>query len=673
MYNHALKALAKTDKLQNSSNNNYSYSNFIDLFAAKRSFLPLTGCVLEHILHSKNLSESEKLFYLIADSLSLISSKNVTHQRSVALSSSGWSRKLSCSKSEIFTMQKSLEEKGYFTIIRDKNKFGKNQRNIIIPTLPDQVFSVLAESPDRFNFKNDKDLLSDIADQSTKRAYLDKSKLFIRLNYQLLLLVTSSFLSSFAKIIWLDFYVKGYKSSMKSKHQHTNVNKGNSIESQNNPFSFNSTYQELEDLYLCSKSSLSKALKELEQGGLLYKTRSYVKNDNQDDNLHDKSLWNFIISIPSDGQDIMFDEGVSDNMKIDSSKTLESTKNIVNDHEHQASQCTISKYDPYISKFRPLLNKDLILNNKDLKNLDSNFPFLKNVGKSESDLSEFCINSLRKVEIDNKSVTAKQAVYANNKLIDKVRGESRGVNNKNTTKQIFTSVKSLESFHPLSKEQVYKLNHLSGREFNVNFTNQLLLKLHNVNPDKKFLSQNHMMSYMSKALHHEKHQGPLVNHESFRFASNLNDKESDGRTIEKYLAEVEYNVDTSYQSQLRRKIAAQLQPKLAYQILKAGKFDFKTEDSFIIQLPDKLSLTDKQQEILENSVYSNCVTIGYAQRGESVMPDKEKGEVVIKEIRQVDKIVNPRRQHISQDLSLDLEEEQVDQNNEWYKKARIIW
>ena len=92
-------------------------------------------------------------------------------------------------------------------------------------------------------------------------------------------------------------------------------------------------------------------------------------------------------------------------------------------------------------------------------------------------------------------------------------------------------------------------------------------------------------------------------------ACNLNDHDNEDRAIEKYLAEVEYNVDTSYQSQLRRKIVGQLDPKLAYQILKAGKFDFKTEDNFTVRLPDKLYLTDKQQDTLENAVYSvygNC-------------------------------------------------------------------
>ena len=190
-----------------------------------------------------------------------------------------------------------------------------------------------------------------------------------------------------------------------------------------------------------------------------------------------------------------------------------------------------------------------------------------------------------------------------------------------------------------------------------------------------------MISYMSKALRHEKHQGPLVNHESFRFACNLNENED--RIIEKYLAEVEYSVDTSYQSQLRRKIAGQLEPRLAYRILKAGNFDLKTEDSFIIQLPDKLSLTDKQQEILEKavcSVYGNC-HITY----EKVMSDrffqattelrvkrKERDGVGERKTKKADKIANSRPHYLYQSVSSDFEKEQSDQNSEWYKIRKAL-
>ncbi|WP_342271959.1 DnaA N-terminal domain-containing protein [Candidatus Tisiphia endosymbiont of Parasteatoda lunata] len=137
-----------------------------------------------------------------------------------------------------------------------------------------------------------------------------------------------------------------------------------------------------------------------------------------------------------------------------------------------------------------------------------------------------------------------------------------------------TQAKSLKSFYPLSKEQVDKLNQLSSREFSNNFANQLLLKLYIRDPNKTFASTNHMIAYMSKAFRYEKHQAPMVNHETFRFTANVSDPELEMQQKEKYLTEVEYSIDTSYSSQLRKKIAGMFETKLAYQILTEGKFDY---------------------------------------------------------------------------------------------------
>lgn len=84
-----------------------------------------------------------------------------------------------------------------------------------------------------------------------------------------------------------------------------------------------------------------------------------------------------------------------------------------------------------------------------------------------------------------------------------------------------------------------------------------------------------MIAYMSKAFRYEKHQAPMVNHETFRFTANVSDPESvEMRQKEKYLSEVEYSIDTSYSSQLRKKISGIFETKLAYQILTEGKFDY---------------------------------------------------------------------------------------------------
>ncbi len=131
--------------------NNYTNLRFttFSFFTETKSYTPITGCVLEHILTTTNLTDTEKLYYLLADSLALIG-KNKGYSRSCALPSEDWARYLGCSRSLVFTMQKSLEQKGYFIINKDFDNIGRNKRNLITPTIPPLVFNHLNEKfPDR--------------------------------------------------------------------------------------------------------------------------------------------------------------------------------------------------------------------------------------------------------------------------------------------------------------------------------------------------------------------------------------------------------------------------------------------------------------------------------------------------------------------------------------------
>ena len=133
-----------------------------------KSYTPITGCVLEHIIMATNLTNHEKLYYLLADSLALIS-KNKGYSRYCALPSEDWAKYLGCSRSLVFTMQQSLVKKGYFVINKDWDKIGRNNRNLITPTLPTSVFNHLNEKfPYRVGHHTPYNPLSEC-----KRAYLD--------------------------------------------------------------------------------------------------------------------------------------------------------------------------------------------------------------------------------------------------------------------------------------------------------------------------------------------------------------------------------------------------------------------------------------------------------------------------------------------------------------------
>ena len=58
-----------------------------------KSYTPITGCVLEHIIMATNLTNHEKLYYLLADSLALIS-KNKGYGRYCALPSEDWADRI---------------------------------------------------------------------------------------------------------------------------------------------------------------------------------------------------------------------------------------------------------------------------------------------------------------------------------------------------------------------------------------------------------------------------------------------------------------------------------------------------------------------------------------------------------------------------------------------------
>lgn len=265
-----------------------------------KPYIPISGCVLEHILTTTNLTNCEKLYYILADSLALIS-KNRSNFRSYALPSEDWAASLGCSRSLVFTMQRSLVEKGYFIINKEWDEIGRNKRNLITPTLPISVFNNLNEKfPDRAGSHAPYNPLSEC-----KRSYLDRTKLFIKFNYDLLKIVTSNEnLNPKQKIIWLSFYKRCYKNYMLQGREGCDVSKYSYNNDSN--FSFISSYRKLADLYSCNIKHLSKSIRALEELGFIKTQNIYIKkrfSDSDDYTIQerqDQSLWKITLSLPDD-------------------------------------------------------------------------------------------------------------------------------------------------------------------------------------------------------------------------------------------------------------------------------------------------------------------------------------------------------------------------------------
>ncbi|WPY01616.1 hypothetical protein Trichorick_01530 (plasmid) [Candidatus Trichorickettsia mobilis] len=278
---------------------NSNHTTFSSLTETK-SYTPITGCVFEHILTTTNLTNHEKLYYLLADSLSLIS-KNKGESRYCALPSEDWAERLGCSRSLVFTMQRSLVKKGYFIISKDTDEIGRNKRNLIIPTLPNSVFNHLNEKfPDRVG---DHPIYNPLTE--CKRAYLDRTKLFIKLNYDLLKIISSNeYTNSRQKIMWLGFYTRCYKNYMLLAKEDFNV--GKYSYNDDSSFSFITSYKELADLYSCNIKNISKSIRALEKLGFIKTQNIYIRKkygDNDDcmvQERQDQSLWKITLSLPDE-------------------------------------------------------------------------------------------------------------------------------------------------------------------------------------------------------------------------------------------------------------------------------------------------------------------------------------------------------------------------------------
>ncbi|AFC70376.1 hypothetical protein [Rickettsia amblyommatis] len=618
-----------------------------------QSYIPITGCILSHILSSKELSSIEKMYYILADSLSCINfSKG--RNRSISLPAKRWAERLSCSKSKIFVLQKSLEDKGYFIIHRDKNDQGQNNRNIITTTIPDKVFNDLKYEPDRFDLgdidntktrhsKSDKlDSIDNIFVPTIegKRQHLEKTKMFIRVPYEFLKQLNSNCsISATSKVIMLYLFTKIYKSSA-NKHYPDDV-------LIHNLYSIITSYQELQKELQLHRNAISKALRTLEDNNLITRNQLIIKSNDDYGSRADKSLWKISLldvaiindADHKDKKQQLVKSGANTKTHtydqasdIGVEQTLESSK---------ARECT--KYDPACTDSGQLYNKDFILNSiiKNIDYIDTNNLDFKNLSVNNSSDNLQSEENPKKEFLENELCSFPSELYKNSfedsidaKLAcSNIHSEAatRIIKNISVKEQVVIKSaeqrpnagatptikntelqKELRHFYPLSWQDVDALNFRANREFSVNFVNQLLLKLYIKYPEKRFKNKFTFLSYMEKILKNEKHQGPLVNHTTFRFSCNINAEEKNLLEYEQYLSQIENSFDTSKEMQVRKKIAGRFSSKTAYEILNQVEFKQNSDNSFITALiPSSLDLSERQIEILREQLEAVYGMNGY--------------------------------------------------------------
>ena len=100
-------------------------------------------------------------------------------------------------------------------------------------------------------------------------------------------------------------------------------------------------------------------------------------------------------------------------------------------------------------------------------------------------------------------------------------------------------VKNLKDFYPLNKDDCYKLQSLSGREFSLNSMNEILLDMSKRLTDRYFKSKKAFLSYMGEVFCHEKRDAVKINNDNFKIRNNLTKEEIEAEEREKYLANIE--------------------------------------------------------------------------------------------------------------------------------------
>ncbi|KJV80293.1 dnaA N-terminal domain protein [Rickettsia hoogstraalii str. RCCE3] len=151
--------------------------------------------------------------------------------------------------------------------------------------------------------------------------------------------------------------------------------------------------------------------------------------------------------------------------------------------------------------------------------------------------------------------------------------------------------KKLTDFHPLTQEEADLLQIKSNREFNLTFINKLLLKLAEQYPEHHFGHKKVFLNYMAKALAHELREATQTNCEKFQFKSNDVNKAKD-----RYLDKIESSLDTSKQSQLKRKIIGSFDPDSAYELLSSCLFIGVVNNQYQIKLLKNITFSENTQD-----------------------------------------------------------------------------
>ncbi|ALN41907.1 hypothetical protein ASQ44_07455 (plasmid) [Rickettsia rhipicephali] len=640
------------------------------------NYVNIIPCLFEAILNDSSYKLLPRDILFFVQILALYSSALSKNQKSIIYSSEKLAKLLgykakekSNMRSSVLRIIKRLEAIGLLIVIRSKNTKGADEVNELIPILPNSLYEKIKYASSNFNVDSRR-----LAGESNIQHIL-RTKLFTPIDLEFMKsLFDDVNMSNTHKLFHLNCIITAYKNYQTTgKLSFTATSK--ELISKNN-------------ISKRSLFNIFKYIKQQDSNFCLKVEHKYTRTDDIDCNRYDKSIFVISIDplVYPISHTQQSQEEENSNISYDE---LQSTDSVFFPDTYEGIKTGVQKKQPSSAKKTAYNNKDIIIKNKysrDIDYIDANFEnssvsnssnisklkenykeeffedklslsssksynnstffngSFKNYTRNSTDSTVSQQDFLEKLNLIGKqectetpnlkqscsNTNSKSASGVINDVSEKekwvIKSAVQKLNPCTTSTHKNTELhKELRHFYPLSSNDVDTLNFRTGREFSVNFANQLLLKLYIKYPEKRFKNKFTFISYMVQILANEKHQGPLVNHTSFRFSCNINAEEKDMLENERYLSEIENSLDTSRAMQVKKKIAGRFSTNVACSILQQVEFKINHDNSFVTALiPSSITLSERQIEILSEQLEAVYGINGYYVQEVEDVEDFEK-------------------------------------------------
>lgn len=162
---------------------------------------------------------------------------------------------------------------------------------------------------------------------------------------------------------------------------------------------------------------------------------------------------------------------------------------------------------------------------------------------------------------------------------------------------------ALKDFYPLTEEEAEDLRTRSGRPFTLNAMNEILKDMSSKCRETFFLNKTAFLNYFARCLREELRDAVKTSQSTFRIQNNMDMKEKEENSREKFFAEIEDCTSTTDDNMFKKRIIASLPPEVAYKFLTAYISGEREGNIFKIVLRQEIELTEEYKERILNKAH----------------------------------------------------------------------